>query len=113
MHELSITKKLVEMLKETCLEEGIKEPGRAYLELGRMTGFRKDPIQFYFESFRKEEPMLAGMKLDIEEKDTEIKCNACNRESIIEDLCMIFCPHCDSNDVDIIAGKDFKIKNIE
>jgi hydrogenase nickel incorporation protein HypA/HybF len=113
MHELSITKDIMKMLEEECIKNKISHPRKIYLELGKFTNYKSDPIKFYFDALKKESDLLSQSEVVIEDIDCIIECNECHKECLIEDPIMIFCLHCRSSDVRIISGKEFNIRAIE
>jgi len=112
MHELAITKSLIDMINCECRKNNIKKPKKVFCELGILTSFRSDPILFYFDELKKGKDILQDIELEIDEIFGRIKCNSCNQISTIKEEFILLCPNCDSSDVDIIEGQDFRIKEI-
>lgn len=113
MHELAITKSLIESIRQESQKHGIKNPKKVFLELGKLSGFVKEPILMYFEHLKKDIPMLKKTELVVKELDGKIECNECHKECPVNESCLILCPVCDSKNVEIIQGRDIIIKNIE
>lgn len=113
MHELAITKSLIESIRQESRKHGISSPKKVFLELGKLSGYVKEPIQMYFEHLKKDVPMLQDTELVVKELDGKIECQECHRECPVKESCLILCPVCDSTNVEIIQGKDIVIKNIE
>ena len=111
MHELSVTKSLIDIIDSECRENRIT-PKKIIAELGTLTSFKPDPIIFYYDILKKENSLLRDSILVIESVQGKIKCNECKKESMLEDNIMIFCPKCKSSDVEIISGRDFKLKEV-
>ena len=112
MHELSITRKLVEMIKSECKENNIDNPKKIVVEVGKLTNYKKQPIKFYFDLLKKEEDLIKNSELILNTIPGKIKCNNSGKKSQVDFEVMIFCPECDSHDVEIIEGKDIKLKEI-
>jgi hydrogenase nickel incorporation protein HypA/HybF len=110
MHELSITKSIIAQIVEEGKKNGIR-PRTAVIELGALTGFRKQPILHYF-SLLQAESGLAGCELDVQEAAGELRCLQCSAVSKLEDPLAIFCPSCDSSDIEITKGKDIRIRSL-
>jgi len=107
MHELAITKELIRIAHEEC-KGNVKIIN---VKLGKMTTYRKEPIEFYFDQLK--EGKLKDATLQIEEIDGKIKCNTCKKSSTVEDPTMVFCPACESSDINFIKGRDIVIEKIE
>ncbi|MBN1157102.1 hydrogenase maturation nickel metallochaperone HypA [Candidatus Woesearchaeota archaeon] len=112
MHELSITKKLIEMIEKEAKQNKIKTITSVTVELGSLTSYKKEPLSFYFDALKKESALIKKTKLIVNEIKGRLKCESCGEESTIEEPYMIFCPECESYNVGIVKGKDFKILNI-
>ena len=113
MHELGVTQSLIDVVKYECEKNNIVNPKRVVVELGSLTSFKKDPILFYFDILKEENPLICDTELVINEIEGVVKCFDCEKESVIEDPCLIFCMNCDSTNVEVVKGKEFIIKEIE
>ena len=102
MHELDITKSLVK-----AIEKYSKEPKEVIVELGVLSTYSKEPILFYFENFKK-----GDTKLVINEIPGKLHCKDCQKHSEVDNALMMMCPECESINIDVIDGKDVKIKEI-
>ena len=111
MHELSLAEALVEQLAEVAAREGAVRITRIDLELGAMSGVEREPFEFSF-------PIVAagtvaeGAVLHFDEVPITVVCGRCKEESSPE-YPMIMCAKCSSTDVEVIRGKDFKVKSME
>ncbi|MBN1502365.1 hydrogenase maturation nickel metallochaperone HypA [Candidatus Woesearchaeota archaeon] len=113
MHELRITKVLVEQIVNECNTNNIIEPKRVIVELGELTNYKKEPILYYYDFIRSQTHLLENTELVINEIKGKIRCNSCSKESEIKENYLILCPLCKSLDVHIIQGRDFILKEIE
>ena len=113
MHELSATKQIIGLINDECKKAGIKKPSIVKVEIGLLTTYRKDAMLFYFNILKEKETFLLNTKLDINELAGKIKCNKCNKESVVEESYLMVCPICGSTDVKIIEGNDIIVKEIE
>ncbi len=75
MHEMSITRNLVEIV---CAEAGRRPVRRVRLEVGRLTAVMPDALRFCFD-VASAGTVLAGAVLQIEEIDGEARCEGCGR----------------------------------
>lgn len=112
MHELAITQQLLILVNKACEQEGISRVSRIEVELGALTTYKKEPVQYYFGMLTKNAKRFAATTLDIREIPGMIRCLSCNKQAILENPLVVCCPHCQSFKVDLVKGKDFYIKNI-
>ncbi len=68
MHELSITRQLIEMITKEC-ESKIKKVKAITAELGQLTSYKKEPVLFYFDALKKDSPLVRNAKLLINETE--------------------------------------------
>lgn len=112
MHELSVTKQIIEMIKEECNKNKIVSPKNITIELGLLTTYKSEPIQYYFGTLKEEHPLLKDAVLNIIEVPGKIRCNACDEITTVNEELAAFCPVCDATDITITQGKDLKLKSI-
>jgi hydrogenase nickel incorporation protein HypA/HybF len=112
MHEFLAAKNLIELTENECSQHKIQRPKKIIAELGSLQSYKKDPILFYFDILKKESSVLQNCKLELEEITAKMKCNSCKKISEVTQPYLLFCGYCNSNDIEIICGKDFKLKKI-
>ena len=67
MHELAITKEIVELILEECKRRKIKSVKNIKIEIGNMTTYKKNPILHYFEIIKKENQVTKNANLKVKE----------------------------------------------
>jgi hydrogenase nickel incorporation protein HypA/HybF len=112
MHELGVTKSIIEMIERECNAKGIRNPKKAVVEIGALTTYLPDSIMFYYDLLKAETPAVSGMKLELVDVKARIVCQKCKAESIIDDPYFIICPKCKSAKFKITGGKDIVLKEI-
>lgn len=108
MHELGITQNIVAIVAENAKEKSVK---RVTLEIGELSAIMSDAIEFCFDVCSKG-TVLEGAKLEIIKIPGLGKCRQCGAEISLEQPFGI-CHVCNSVEIDIIKGQEFKIKEIE
>ena len=111
MHELSLVMALIDQVGEICRQEQAERLLRIELVVGALSGVERDPLEFCF-SIAAEGTVAAGATLVVEEVPVTVACRACGERTAPE-LPMIHCQACQSQDTEIVAGRDFFIKAIE
>ena len=111
MHEFGIAQSLLEIVEQEALPYKGARVTRIKLLIGKLSGVMPDALRFAFEALR-----IGGITeeafLEIEEMPLRIKCSQCGKKSILNDPFLI-CPQCESKDVEIIAGRELQIINME
>ncbi len=96
MHEYDITKELVKQISDILKDKNIKSQLKIYLELGQLSTFSMEPIEFYFEQLSKDNQILNKLntKLIITSISGEIICNNCNTKNKIDNYLEKYCEKC-------------------
>ena len=111
MHEFGIAQSLLEIVEQEALPYKGAKVTRVTLQIGRLSGVMPDALKFAFEVLRAG-GIAEESSLEIEEIPLSIKCPRCEKTSPLEDPFLV-CPHCQSIDVEIIAGRELEIRNME
>jgi hydrogenase nickel incorporation protein HypA/HybF len=107
MHELSLTQSVVDAIVAKMGEETVTA---VRLEVGKLSGVVTDSMRFCFEVICAG-TTLEGARLDIDEPPGRARCHDCATEFDVPDL-ILLCP-CGSANVEIVAGRELKIKSVE
>ncbi|MFH0862415.1 MAG: hydrogenase maturation nickel metallochaperone HypA [Candidatus Altiarchaeota archaeon] len=111
MHELAATMGMIEIVRSECEKGGIKAPHDICLELGQLTPYVKECVAFYFETLRDDEGWPKA-RLHIKVVKGMVKCRRCGKKGSLKDGILLYCTKCESTDVEIIRGREFKIAKI-
>jgi hydrogenase nickel incorporation protein HypA/HybF len=107
MHELSITESIVEAITERV---GASTVGVVRLEIGGLSGVVADAVRFCFEVCAQGTP-LEGARLEIAEVPGRTYCRDCLITAESTDG-ILLCP-CGSANVEVVDGRQLKIRNVE
>ena len=113
MHELAVTQSLIQSVLTECKKNNIKDIKKIIVELGSLTSYVDESIQFYFNLLKKDIQIIKNSSLEIHVEQGKIKCKDCKKTSTVQDPYLILCQHCQSTNIEIISGKEFIIKEIE
>jgi hydrogenase nickel incorporation protein HypA/HybF len=108
MHELSITQSIVEDIAGRL---GDTQVTKVTLEIGRLAGVVVDSIRFCFDMVA-DGTTLEGAALVIVEPIGRARCRRCHNGFDTTDP-IVLCPECGASDVDVLAGRDMRIKSVE
>jgi len=111
MHELSITQSMLNLVLEQAEKAGAKEVGKINLVIGEMTGVVSDCVQFYFD-FLSKGTLAEGAALAFKIIPTKARCRGCAQLFELKEFDWT-CPYCQSNNMEIVAGKELFVESIE
>jgi hydrogenase nickel incorporation protein HypA/HybF len=110
MHELSIAGNILEIVREH-LPEGRAEVASVKVRIGEMSGVVPDSLAFCFEALTAGTP-LQGARLQIQEIPLSGRCRACGYAGRLADGALT-CSACGSGDLELIAGRELEVVEIE
>ncbi|SEQ12887.1 hydrogenase nickel incorporation protein HypA/HybF [Solimonas aquatica] len=108
MHELSITRSIVAI---ACEHAGGQRVSCVRLQIGKLSAVMPESIRFCFEVCAAD-TVLAGATLEIEEIEGRGRCSDCGAEFAM-DLPVGRCAACGSLQVELLAGSELKIRELE
>ncbi len=111
MHELSVTKSILEITLHHAKESDAARVTDVYLVIGQLSSFVGESIQFYWDILSKE-TICAGAVLHFERIAAEFYCDDCKRPFILPDQ-LTPCPQCGGIQLKLIAGDEFQLQSIE
>lgn len=111
MHELSITLNILDIVEENARNLNARIVHEIEMDIGELSGIDIDALQFAMQCTNKSE-MLKHVKLAINRISAKARCKTCNHEFEISDYYVV-CSKCNSFDIDIIQGKELKVKSIK
>ncbi len=110
MHELSIMVHVVEIVEETARENNVAQIDTLVLQIGEMASVVPQFIRACYPAVI-EGTMLENAKLEIEILPANALCKGCGKVyNLMENKGV--CPHCQSEDYEMLTGREFNIKEI-
>ncbi len=111
MHELSIAQEIISIVEQHVPTGQSQSVKAVRMKIGKMTAILPDSLQFCFDALIAGSPM-EGAKLEIDSVPLTLRCHECKRESAVEGFAFV-CPGCGSADMQIVAGNELNIVEIE
>ncbi|WP_305043850.1 hydrogenase maturation nickel metallochaperone HypA [Geoalkalibacter sp.] len=111
MHELGITRSIVEIAEGHAREQGATRVLSLTVRIGALSGVIPDAVEFAFEVCAAG-TLLEGARLIIDAVPGRGRCRACGAESAI-DRFTYACPTCDALALDITQGEELSILELE
>ncbi len=111
MHELAITQNMFDLIIEEARKAEAKKVGKINMVIGEMTGVVADSVQFYF-NFISQGTIAEGATLAFTMVPLKVQCQRCGKTFEVKEFEWT-CPYCQSNSLEIIAGKELSVESIE
>lgn len=113
MHEASIASELLNIAINECSKNGYTQIHSIKVLIGRATGVMSDALLFAFDVLKENTPARQA-KLIIEEIPVKGICKNCSKEFESNDsYLVVVCPFCGSFSMEITAGKELNITEME
>ena len=111
MHELSIAQSILDIVNQHLPANNTTHVKSVKVKIGKLSNVLPDSLQFCFEAITKDSD-FEKTQLILNIIPITIKCNDCNKLTEINDY-VFSCPSCDSTNINVIAGNDLNIEEIE
>lgn len=111
LHEMSIMKRLFEVLEEIGEANRLIEISEVTVSIGGVRQVIPETFRMAFDAC-KQNTIAHSAGLVMELVPITIECEACGTEAVVTDN-IFFCRHCGSGKINIIEGSDIMIKSIE
>jgi len=110
MHEMSIAMNIVDIACKEAQHAGAPSIATIELEVGKLAGVMMDSLNFCYESVCKG-TLAENSKLVINEVVGKGHCLKCAAEFEIDSF-MALCPECESYEVEILQGRELRLKAV-
>lgn len=107
MHELSITKSIVDQVQARMGDAQIR---RMQVEIGKLSGIVPDSVQFCFEMVVVG-TTLEGAVLEVVEPFGSAHCHDCGADFPTDEV-LPLC-RCGSADIQVLGGQELRIREVE
>lgn len=112
MHELPITQSILEIALRHAESADAARITDLYLVIGQLSSVIDDSVQFHWEIL-SQGTIAEGSRLHFERIPAKLVCNDCGDEYMLEDGTLIPCPQCNSFQVKVVEGEEFRLDSIE
>lgn len=110
MHEMSIAMNIIEIATEEAYKANTAKFSRIILDIGSLSGVELDALEFAMESAKKA-TVLDGADVQINYIQARARCRQCGHEFGVDSVFNV-CEKCQNYDLEIIQGKEMKIKSL-
>ena len=112
MHELAITQSLLEITLQHAQAANAKKVNQLNLVIGQLSSVVDESVQFYWCMIAKD-TIAEEAKLHFERRPATLHCFNCNTAFEFDGSCDFACPSCNSMQVQITSGDDFRLDSID
>jgi len=109
MHELSLCQAIARVVNTHADGRHVVV---VRVRVGALRQVVPESLSFCWKIVRDFENM-PDAELELECVTTEVKCRACGRQSEITSAWSIWCPQCDSPDVEVLHGNEFLVTSLD
>lgn len=109
MHELSLCQAIAGIVKPYARDHHIDI---VRVQVGALRQVVPESLSFCWNLIRDYEDM-AEAELELELINAELHCRQCHKQSEIDCPWSLYCPHCDSNNIDVLHGNEFVVTSLE
>jgi hydrogenase nickel incorporation protein HypA/HybF len=111
MHELSLAREILEIVRQNLPLENGGNIKSVRLRIGEMAGVVPESLEFCFEALAQG-TSIEGAAFIMEKIPLIVRCATCGKESRIEQTFFV-CPLCNSRDLSIVSGRELEVSEIE
>lgn len=111
MHELAITKGILNFALEEAAKRGAARVTALTISVGALSGIVPECIETYFELVA-EGTLAEGATLTFHRIPAQVRCTDCKAESELPDF-RLRCPACTSRKVELLSGREAYIESME
>ncbi len=111
MHELTVTESLLDIALRHAEEAHAKRITRLNLIIGDLSSIVDESVQFYWDIV-SEGTIAEGAELHFERVPGKMRCLSCDYTFPLN-ADRFVCPACDSTEVVVAGGDDFRLDSIE
>ncbi|WP_317930521.1 hydrogenase maturation nickel metallochaperone HypA [Halioxenophilus sp. WMMB6] len=111
MHEMALSESILEILTGAAEQQGFARVKQVWLEVGQFAGVEKSALAFSFEVVARGS-LAEGATLTMIDLPGLAWCLPCAEVVVIKER-FSECPNCGSSQLQITAGEEFRIKELE
>ncbi len=114
MHELAITERILDVVLKHARGQDVNKVVRIHLRIGALSDLEDEWIQHYFD-YLSRGTLAESAGLAIVHAPAVLRCNSCDCsfEATREQLGSARCPECGDAGVQLVAGREYTIENME
>jgi hydrogenase nickel incorporation protein HypA/HybF len=114
MHELPVTKSIVQIVTKHAEMHHVKRVILVNLEVGALSDLQGEWVQRYFDHLTRG-TVVDGAKLNINRVPAVFHCHRCQQSFEINSLLEedLSCAQCHGREVTLVSGREYHVKGME
>jgi hydrogenase nickel incorporation protein HypA/HybF len=114
MHELQITERILDIVLKHASAQDVTKVVRIHLKIGALSDLEDEWIQHYFD-YLSRGTVAENARLAIRRAPVVLCCRSCSCsfEAKREELGRARCPECGEDSLELVAGREYLIENME
>ena len=114
MHELPVTKSILDIVLRHAEANGVEKVVAIDLSIGALSDLEPEWLQSYFDHLSRGTP-AHGAQLRVRRSPLTFRCSTCSGEytATRERLGEAICPGCGSRDASIVSGTGYTVESME
>lgn len=105
MHEIALTRSLIDLVEGYARREGFKRVNSLKLSFGRFSCLDPGALEFTF-AVQAEGTVASGARLEFDIRPARVTCRNCAAESACDGPFAALCPCCGSSEVQLTGGTE-------
>jgi len=111
MHEMTVTRSLLEIVNDKVSEINAGKVNRINILVGELSGVEKDSVSFYFDIMKKDYN-VADAEIAFVDMPAVMTCRDCGKEFDYDPVSWL-CPGCSSASLQVLKGSECYVESIE
>ena len=111
MHEMSLAESVLQIIEDAARAQEFRRVRTVVLEIGRLAAVEAEAMRFCFDAVASGS-IAEGARLEIFETPGAGHCAACGVTVALQEQYGL-CPECGSPRIEIIAGNQMRVKDLE
>jgi len=114
MHELQITERILNIVLKHAGGQDVSRIVRIHLKIGALSDLEDEWIQHYF-NYLSRGTVAESAELAIRRMPAVLRCQSCSCSFEVkrEELGHAPCPECGESGLELVAGREYLIENME
>jgi hydrogenase nickel incorporation protein HypA/HybF len=114
MHELQITERILDIVLKHASGQDVSRIVRIHLKIGALSDLEDEWIQHYFD-YLSRGTVAENAQLAIKRAPVVLCCRSCSYSFEVkrEELGQAECPACGDGALELVAGREYVIENME
>ena len=114
MHELPVTKSILEIVLRHARGNRVDRISVIHLKIGALSDLEAEWLQMYFDHLARG-TVAEGARLEVTRSPLTFRCSSCFEDFSArrEELDEVLCPRCGSQDATVVSGTGYTVESME